>query len=92
MEAGLLLLPQALAAALMMQISGRLLDRFGPRWVVLPGLALLAFATWRFSGLDLNTSDTTIRTTLFLRGLAMGMVMMPVTASTRSGRRSPRSS
>jgi MFS family permease len=81
MEAGMLLLPQALAAALMMQISGRLLDRFGPKLVVLPGLLLLAFATWRFSALDLNTSDTTIRTTLFLRGLAMGMVMMPVTAT-----------
>jgi MFS family permease len=81
MEAGLLLLPQALAAAIMMQISGRLLDRFGPRLVVLPGLCLLAFATWRLSGLDLSTSDTTIRTTLFLRGLAMGMVMMPVTAT-----------
>jgi EmrB/QacA subfamily drug resistance transporter len=81
MEAGMLLLPQAAAAAIMMQISGRLLDRFGPRLVVLPGLLLLAFATWRLSGLDLNTSDGTIRETLFLRGLAMGMVMMPVTAT-----------
>jgi EmrB/QacA subfamily drug resistance transporter len=81
MEAGLLLLPQALAAAIMMQISGRLLDRFGPKLVVIPGLLILAFATWRLSGLDLNTSDTTIRTTLFIRGLAMGMVMMPVTAT-----------
>jgi hypothetical protein len=65
----------------MMQISGRLLDRFGPKLVVIPGLLILAFATWRFSSLDLNTSDTTIRTTLFIRGLAMGMVMMPVTAT-----------
>jgi len=81
MEAGMLLLPQALAAAIMMQISGRLLDRFGPRLVVIPGLLLLAFATWRMSGLDLSMSDTTIRTTLFIRGLAMGMVMMPVTAT-----------
>ncbi|MFN8636480.1 MAG: DHA2 family efflux MFS transporter permease subunit [Chloroflexota bacterium] len=81
MEAGLLLLPQALAAAIMMQISGRLLDRFGPKLVVVPGLLLLATATWRLSGLDLTTSDNTIRATLFLRGLAMGMVMMPVTAT-----------
>jgi EmrB/QacA subfamily drug resistance transporter len=80
MEAGLLLLPQALAAAMMMQVSGRLLDRFGPKLVVAPGLLLLAFATWRMSGLDLNTSDFSIRVTLFMRGLAMGMVMMPATA------------
>ena len=81
MEAGLLLLPQAIAAAIMMQISGRLLDRFGPKRIVIPGLLVLAFATWRLSGLDLNTSDDTIRETLFIRGLAMGMVMMPVTAT-----------
>jgi DHA2 family multidrug resistance protein len=81
MEAGLLLLPQAIAAAIMMQISGRLLDRFGPKRIVIPGLLVLALATWRLSGLDLNTSDNTIRATLFLRGLAMGMVMMPVTAT-----------
>ncbi|HZO30148.1 MAG TPA: DHA2 family efflux MFS transporter permease subunit, partial [Chloroflexota bacterium] len=81
MEAGMLLLPQAFAAAIMMQISGRLLDRFGPRRIVIPGLLILAFATWRLSGLDLNTSDEAIRVTLFIRGLAMGMVMMPVTAT-----------
>jgi DHA2 family multidrug resistance protein len=80
MEAGLLLLPQAIAAAIMMQISGRLLDRFGPKLVVTPGLLILAFATWRLSGIDLNMTDNTIRATLFLRGLAMGMVMMPATA------------
>jgi hypothetical protein len=64
----------------MMQISGRLLDRFGPKLVVTPGLLILAFATWRLSGLDLNMTDDSIRATLFLRGLAMGMVMMPATA------------
>jgi EmrB/QacA subfamily drug resistance transporter len=81
MEAGMLLLPQALGAAIMMQVAGRLLDRFGPKLVVLPGLFLLAYASWRLSGLDLNTSDNTIRLTLFLRGLGMGMVMMPATAT-----------
>lgn len=80
LEAGLLLLPQAVAAATMMQISGRLLDRFGPKRVVIPGLLTLAFATWLLSGLSLDTSDGTIRAILFLRGCAMGLVMMPVTA------------
>ena len=61
METGLLLLPQALAAAMMMPISGRLLDRFGPKLVVIPGLLLLAFATWLLTDLDLGTSDSTIR-------------------------------
>jgi MFS family permease len=76
----LLLFPQAIAASLTMQVSGRLLDRFGPRLVVVPGLFVLCVATWLLSGLDLNTPDNTIRTVLFLRGCAMGLVMMPTTA------------
>lgn len=78
METGLLLFPQAIAAGLMMPISGRLLDRFGPRPLVVPGLLLLAYATWRLATLDLGTPDSTLRTILLIRGLAMGTMMMPV--------------
>jgi EmrB/QacA subfamily drug resistance transporter len=80
MDTGLLLFPQAIAAALTMQVSGRLLDRFGPKLVVIPGLLMLAFATWMLSGLDLNVADNKIRGILLLRGCAMGLVMMPTTA------------
>jgi EmrB/QacA subfamily drug resistance transporter len=79
METGLLLLPQALAAAVMMPISGRLLDAFGPKLVVIPGLALLGFATWLLVNLDVGTPDSTIRWILLMRGAAMGLMMMPVT-------------
>ena len=79
LETGLLLLPQALAAAVMMPISGKLLDRFGPKLVVIPGIALLAFATWLLTSLDVGTPDSTIRMVLLLRGLAMGLMFMPVT-------------
>lgn len=78
METGLLLLPQALAAAVMMPISGRLLDRFGPRPLVIPGLLALAYATWLLSDLDPTTPDSAIRLVLLLRGFAMGLMMMPV--------------
>jgi DHA2 family multidrug resistance protein len=78
METGLLLFPQAIAAGIMMPISGRLLDRFGPGLVVIPGLLLLAYATWLLVNLDLNTSDNYIRLVLVLRGTAMGLMMMPV--------------
>ncbi|MCC6179605.1 MAG: DHA2 family efflux MFS transporter permease subunit [Chloroflexi bacterium] len=77
METGLLLMPQALAAAVMMPISGRLLDAIGPKSVVIPGLFLLAYATWLLTDLDLGTPDSTIRIILLLRGMAMGLMMMP---------------
>jgi DHA2 family multidrug resistance protein len=79
LETGMLLLPQALAAAVMMPISGRLLDRFGPKLVVIPGLLLLAYATWMLNSLDIGTPDSTIRVILMLRGAAMGLMFMPVT-------------
>ena len=79
LDTGLLLLPQALAAAVMMPISGKLLDRFGPKLVVIPGLLLLAFATWLLTSLDVGTPDSAIRWVLLMRGLAMGLMMMPVT-------------
>jgi DHA2 family multidrug resistance protein len=78
LETGLLMMPQALAAAIMMPISGRLLDRFGPKLVVIPGVVILAFASWLLASIDLGTSDNAIRMTLFLRGIAMGLMFMPL--------------
>ena len=79
METGLLMLPQALAAAVMMPISGKLLDKFGPKLVVIPGVVILAFATWLLSTIDLGTPDSAIRIVLALRGVAMGLMFMPLT-------------
>jgi EmrB/QacA subfamily drug resistance transporter len=77
METGLLMFPQALASAVMLPISGRLFDKVGPRPLIVPGLLLLAYATWQLNGLNLATPDSTIRGILIMRGLAMGLITMP---------------
>lgn len=77
METGLLMLPGALASGLMMPVSGRLYDRFGPRVVLVVGLAGLAALTYLFSTISLETSLATITLWLVLRGLAMGLSTMP---------------
>ena len=77
LDTGLLLMPQGIAAAITMPIAGRLLDRFGPKRLVIPGILLLAFATWLLTGLDIGTTDNTIRSALAIRGVAMGLMMMP---------------
>ncbi|MDP8922966.1 MAG: DHA2 family efflux MFS transporter permease subunit [Chloroflexota bacterium] len=77
LETGLLLMPQGIAAAVTMPIAGRLLDRFGPKRLIIPGILSLAFATWLLTGLDIGTSDNTIRLALAIRGVAMGLMMMP---------------
>src|SRR6516162_10506081 len=48
-ESGLILLPQALAAMVSVIIGGMLVDRIGVRAVMIPGLLILAFATWQQS-------------------------------------------
>ncbi|HUX88389.1 MAG TPA: DHA2 family efflux MFS transporter permease subunit [Chloroflexota bacterium] len=81
METGLLLVPQALTVALVMPISGRIFDRFGPRLVLVPGITLLALATYRFGTLSLQTTNLEIIGNLLLRGLGMGLAMMPATTA-----------
>jgi EmrB/QacA subfamily drug resistance transporter len=78
MQTGLLMLPSALASGLMMPISGRLYDRFGPRVLVLSGLVLMALTTWLLAGISLDTALSTIMWWLIWRGVGMGLCMMPI--------------
>jgi MFS family permease len=78
METGMILFPNAIAATVMMPISGKLLDKIGARPLAIPGLLALAFGTWLVAGLDPGTSDETLRWSLILRGVATGLMFMPV--------------
>jgi len=77
-HAGLLLVPMALGSAITMPISGRLYDKIGPRVPVLAGLLLTALTTLWLQGLDITTPDSALRLILFLRGMGLGLAMMPV--------------
>ena len=81
METGLLWLPQSLVVAMVMPLSGRIFDRFGPTVVLVPGIALLVVATWLFSHLTLGTSTLTVVGILVVRGAGMGLAMMPATTA-----------
>ncbi len=77
LESGLLTFPQAMAAGLMMPISGRLFDRFGPRPPVVVGMLIMFYSTWGLTSLNLATSDNELRWLLIVRGAGMGLMMMP---------------
>ncbi|MDP4128363.1 MAG: DHA2 family efflux MFS transporter permease subunit [Bacillota bacterium] len=81
MEAGIILFPSALASGLMMPISGALFDKFGAKVVTIPGLLIVAFATYKMSLFNLSTPRTTITMVAALRGLGLGFSMMPVNTS-----------
>ena len=76
-QTGLLFLPQAVAATLTMPIAGRVFDRFGARPVMLVGLAIQAYTTFRLAQLDVTTSGWELQEILIMRGMSAGMVTMP---------------
>ncbi|MBM7553258.1 MDR family MFS transporter [Thalassobacillus pellis] len=80
-KTGLLFLPAAAASGLFMSIGGRILDKKGPKYVVPPGLAIMAAATLGLSFLKLGTPYWWIMILNTIRGLGMGMGNMPATTS-----------
>ncbi len=77
LDTGLLLLPQALMAAVLMPIGGRLSDRIGPRPVVMTGLAVLAVSGVVLAQVNAETSVAVIIGAMLMRGVAMSLAMMP---------------
>ncbi|GAC1378841.1 MAG: DHA2 family efflux MFS transporter permease subunit [Ktedonobacteraceae bacterium] len=78
-EAGLILLPQAIASMFSVVIGGRLVDRIGVRAVMIPGLLVLAFATWQLSFITLYSPFWWMQALLVLRGVALGLTVQPLT-------------
>lgn len=81
LQTGLLMMPGALASAVMMPIVGRLYDKIGPRVLVVFGLILLAVLTFDFHYLNLRTTWSTITLWIILRGLVMAFANMPAQTS-----------
>ncbi|WDL95827.1 DHA2 family efflux MFS transporter permease subunit [Alicyclobacillus sp. ALC3] len=75
---GLIMLPQAIAAAVFMPIGGRLFDKIGARPLAATGLGAVTAALVWLS--QINTSTPLIETMipLALMGAGMGMSMMPL--------------
>lgn len=74
---GLLLMPGCILNAILMPVTGKLFDKFGPRFVIMPGLLMIALSLWLFAGID---SDTTRGSVLFdhvLLFLGISFVVMP---------------
>ncbi|WP_139488044.1 DHA2 family efflux MFS transporter permease subunit [Brevibacillus dissolubilis] len=81
METGLLLMPQSIAMALMMPISGKLMDKFGVVPLGLVGLTVMGVSTYELSTLTADTPNEWLNHILIIRGLAIGICMMPLTSA-----------
>ena len=89
-QSGLLLLPQAFASMVASVVSGRLVDKVGVRLVIIPGLAILAFALWLFSSISVYTPYGTIQLWLIVRSFALGFCFQPLSVSALSEIKPPR--
>lgn len=77
MQTGMILFPSAVATGITMPIGGRLFDKVGAKPVVIPGLIIMALATYFLSKISLETSSNVIILLTVLRGIGMGLSMMP---------------
>jgi len=80
-QAGLILLPQALASMIAVVVGGRLVDKIGVRAVVIPGLIILGIASWQFTYITVNSPVNTLQLSLIMRGLGIGLCIQPLMVS-----------
>jgi MFS family permease len=76
-DAGLLMAPQGLGAALVMPLAGRLSDRFGGGPIALLGVTITTVGTIPFGLIGGHTSIVWLSVVLFLRGTGIGFGFMP---------------
>jgi len=81
LQAGLLMIPQGVGAAIMMPIAGRVVDRTGAARVVLPGLVLVMAGYAVFTQVGAHTSYVLLCGASLVAGLGIGATMMPTMAA-----------
>ena len=77
-ETGMILLPQAVAMAMVMPIAGKLLDKVGIVPIGLFGLTLTSVMTYHLVSLTPQTSHTWFEVVTVLRGIGIGLCLMPL--------------
>ena len=78
LNAGLLLIPQGVGSLLARFFAGRLVERFGARTITITCFLLVAATTIPFALADTHTSLWYLGAVLFVRGIGLGAVFIPV--------------
>ncbi len=76
-DAGLLMAPQGIGAALTMPIAGKLSDRYGGGPLTLVGVTITAVLTIPFGLVGAHTSIVWLSVAMFFRGTGIGFGFMP---------------
>ncbi|HDD2875213.1 TPA: DHA2 family efflux MFS transporter permease subunit [Staphylococcus aureus] len=78
LDSGLLLLPGSLIMGLLGPFAGKLLDTIGLKPLAIFGIAVITYATWELTKLNMDTPYMTIMGIYVLRSFGMAFIMMPM--------------
>ena len=84
LQAGVALLPGALATALSMPIAGRFVNKIDPRIMIACGISIFGAASWWMGGLDQYSGYWDIFWPRALQGFALGFLFVPLSTATLS--------
>jgi DHA2 family multidrug resistance protein len=77
---GILLIPQAVMVSIGMPLAGRIVDKMGPKPLLIFGILMTSFSLYYFHSLSLLSDYTFIATGLMMRGFGISFIMAPVTS------------
>ncbi|MBS3204352.1 DHA2 family efflux MFS transporter permease subunit [Staphylococcus aureus] len=78
LDSGLLLLPGSLIMGLLGPFAGKLLDTIGLKPLAIFGIAVMTYATWELTKLNMDTPYMTIMGIYVLRSFGMAFIMIPM--------------
>jgi EmrB/QacA subfamily drug resistance transporter len=81
LQAGVRFLPSTLMIVAIAPISGRMADRFGPRWLIAGGLLLVTASLLVFTGLKVNSGYLDLLPGFMLLGIGIALTMSPMTSA-----------
>jgi MFS transporter, DHA2 family, multidrug resistance protein len=78
-QAGLALMPRALAMMVAIPLAGRLYNYVQPRIMVVLGVALVALSAYEMSRYTLDTSNHSVVAAIILQGFGFALIFVPLT-------------
>jgi DHA2 family multidrug resistance protein len=81
-QAGIAMLPGAIATAISMAVVGRLTNRFDPRILITIGALVFALAAWDLSKMTALSGAGDFFWPLIYRGVGLGLMFVPLTTVT----------
>lgn len=78
LQAGLVFLPMGIVLGMTAPLAGMFSDKFNAKIPIVIGLSLMAFTLYQYNFLSYLSEKSQIMLPLYLRGIAMGLIMSPL--------------